>query len=118
MMEDRLTIKNKPHLINMMLSNLSELQTITLPHGRFSKRCISNISENLLQELMEHSSHQVTQAYTKIVFNLFYSYVIVEGLCGAWKVKSNPSKTYIRNIVKLRERSIGITETRQKGHGK
>jgi hypothetical protein len=40
--------------------------------------------------------------------------VIVEGLCGAWKVKNNPSKTYIRNIVKLRERSIGITETRQK----
>jgi hypothetical protein len=44
--------------------------------------------------------------------------VIVEGLCGAWKVKNNPRKTYIRNIVKLRERSIGITETRQKGHGK
>jgi hypothetical protein len=44
--------------------------------------------------------------------------VIVEGLCGAWKVKNNLSKTYIRNIVKLRERSIGITETRQKGHGK
>jgi hypothetical protein len=44
--------------------------------------------------------------------------VIVEGLCGAWKVKNNPSKTYIRNIVKLTERSIGITETRQKGHGK
>jgi hypothetical protein len=32
--------------------------------------------------------------------------VIVEGLCGAWKVKNNPSKTYIRNIVKLREREI------------
>jgi hypothetical protein len=44
--------------------------------------------------------------------------VIVEGLCGVWKVKNNPSKTYIRNIVKLRERSIGITETHQKGHGK
>jgi hypothetical protein len=44
--------------------------------------------------------------------------VIVEGLCEAWKVNNNPSKTYIRNIVKLRERSIGITETRQKGHGK
>jgi hypothetical protein len=43
--------------------------------------------------------------------------VIVEVLCGAWKVKNNPSKTYIRNIIKLRERSIGITETRQKGHG-
>jgi hypothetical protein len=27
----------------------------------------------------------------------------VEGLCGVWKVKNNPSKTYIRNIVKLRE---------------
>jgi hypothetical protein len=40
--------------------------------------------------------------------------VIVEGICGAWKVKNNPSKTYIRNIVKLRERSIGITETLQK----
>jgi hypothetical protein len=44
--------------------------------------------------------------------------VIVEGLCGAWKVKNNPSKTYIQNIVKLRERSIGITETRQNGDGK
>jgi hypothetical protein len=33
----------------------------------------------------------------------------VEGLCGAWKVKNKPSKTYIRNIVKLRERSTGIT---------
>jgi hypothetical protein len=29
--------------------------------------------------------------------------VIVEGLCGAWNVKNNLSKTYIRNIVKLRE---------------
>jgi hypothetical protein len=44
--------------------------------------------------------------------------VIVEDLCGAWKVKNNPRKTYIRNIVKLRERSIEITETHQKGHGK
>jgi hypothetical protein len=52
------------------------------------------------------------------IFNLLYSYVIVEGLCGAWKVKNNPSKTYIRNIVKLREKSIGTIETRQKGHGK
>jgi hypothetical protein len=32
--------------------------------------------------------------------------VIVEGLCGAWKDKNNPSKTYIRNIVKLRERDL------------
>jgi hypothetical protein len=32
--------------------------------------------------------------------------VIVEGLCGAWKVENNPSKTYIRNIVKLRERDL------------
>jgi hypothetical protein len=37
-MEDRLTIKNKPHLINMMLSNLSELQTITLLHGRIFEK--------------------------------------------------------------------------------
>jgi hypothetical protein len=29
-------------------------------------------------------------------------------------VKNNPSKTYIRNIIKLREISTGITETRQK----
>jgi hypothetical protein len=42
----------------------------------------------------------------------------VEGLCGSWKIKNNPSKTNIRNIVKLRERSIGITETHQKGHEK
>ena len=32
--------------------------------------------------------------------------------------QNNPSKTYIRNIIKLRERSTGITETRQKGHWK
>jgi hypothetical protein len=34
--------------------------------------------------------------------------------------QNKPNKTYIRNIVKLRERerSTGITETRQKGHGK
>jgi hypothetical protein len=38
----------------------------------------------------------------------------VEGLCGSLKVKNNPSKTYIRNIVKLREGSTEITETRQK----
>jgi hypothetical protein len=44
--------------------------------------------------------------------------MIVEVLCGAWKVKNNPRKTYIQNIVKLRERSIGITEARQKGHEK
>jgi hypothetical protein len=39
---------------------------------------------------------------------------MVEGLCGARKVKNNPSKTNIRNIVKLTERSTGITETRKK----
>jgi hypothetical protein len=37
-MENRLTIKNKPHLINMMLSNLSGLQTITLFHERIFKK--------------------------------------------------------------------------------
>jgi hypothetical protein len=37
-MEDRLTIKNKPHLINTMLSNLSKLQTITLLHDRIFKK--------------------------------------------------------------------------------
>jgi hypothetical protein len=36
--EDRLTIKKKPHLINMMLSNLSELQTVILFHGRIFKK--------------------------------------------------------------------------------
>jgi hypothetical protein len=102
---------------NTMLSNLSELQTITLSHGRFSKRCISNISENLLQKLMETLISSHSSLYY-IIFNLLYSYVIVEGLCGAWTVKNNPSKTYIPDIFKLRERSIGIIETRQKGHGK
>jgi hypothetical protein len=54
-MEDRLAIKNKPQYeINAMLSNLSELQTFTLFHREeFSKRCISNISEVLLQKLLE-----------------------------------------------------------------
>jgi hypothetical protein len=36
--EDRLTIKNKPHLINTMLSNFSELQNITLLHGIIFKK--------------------------------------------------------------------------------
>jgi hypothetical protein len=84
----------------------------------FSKRCISNISENLLQKLMETLISSSHSSLYSIIFNLIYSYVIVEGLCRPWKVKNNPSKAYIRNIVKLRERSIGITETRQKGHGK
>jgi hypothetical protein len=84
----------------------------------FSTRCMSNISENLLQKLMETLISSCHSNLYYIIFNLFYSYVIVEGLCGAWKVKNNPSKTYIRNIIKLRERSIGITETRKKGHGK
>jgi hypothetical protein len=84
----------------------------------FSKRCISNISENLLQELMEQLISSSHSSLYYIIFNLLYSYVIVEGLCGAWKVNNNPSKTYIRNVVKLRERSIGITETHQKVHGK
>jgi hypothetical protein len=54
-MEDRLAIKNKPQYeINAMLSNLSELQTFTLFHREgFSKICISNKSEVLLQKLME-----------------------------------------------------------------
>jgi hypothetical protein len=38
LLEDRLTIKNMPHLINMMLSNLNELQTVTLLHGRIFKK--------------------------------------------------------------------------------
>jgi hypothetical protein len=84
----------------------------------FSKRCISNISENLLQKLMETLISSSHSSLYYIIFNLFYSYVIVEGLCGAWKVKNNPSNTYIRNIVKLIERYTGTTETRQKGHGK
>jgi hypothetical protein len=84
----------------------------------FSKRCISNVSQNLLQKLMETLNSSSHSSVYLIIFNLFYSYVIEEGLWGAWKVKNNPSKTYIPNIVKLRERSIGIIETHQKGHGK
>ena len=41
----------------------------------------------------------------------------VEGLCGACKVKT-VVKHYTRNIVKLKERSLGITDTSQKHHGK
>jgi hypothetical protein len=53
----------------------------------FSKRCISNISKNLLQELMETLISSTHSSLYYIIFNLLYSYVIVEGLCGAWKVK-------------------------------
>jgi len=53
-MEDRLAIKEQATIINAMLSNLSELQTFTLFHREeFSKECISNISEVLLQKIME-----------------------------------------------------------------
>jgi hypothetical protein len=61
----------------------------------FSKRCISNISENLLQKLMEALISSSHSSLYYIIFNLLYSYVIVEVLCGAWKVTNNPSKTYI-----------------------
>jgi hypothetical protein len=87
-----------------------------LLHGKISKRCISNISENLLQKLMETLISSSHSSLYYIIFNLFYSYVRVEGLSGAWNVKNNPRKTNVRNIVKLRERSIGITVNRQKGH--
>ena len=47
-----------------MLSNLSELQTLTLFHREeFSKECISNISEVLLQKII---SHQVAQTYIRL----------------------------------------------------
>ena len=50
-----------------MLSNLSELQTFTLFHREeFSKECISNISEVILQKIMKNSSHQVAQAYVRL----------------------------------------------------
>jgi hypothetical protein len=93
-----------------MLSNLSELQTITSSHGRFSKRCISNISENLLQELME-TLHLIKSL--KPIVDYFQPTLLI---CDSGRLMW--SKKYIRNIVKLRERSIGITETRQKDHGK
>jgi hypothetical protein len=41
----------------------------------------------------------------------------LESLCGAWYVKTILAKHYICNIVKVRERSIGLTKTSQKGHG-
>jgi hypothetical protein len=58
-MEDRLwTCHNKT---NLVLSNLSKLQTFTFLHcEEFPKSCTSNISEVLLQKLMEtliSSSH-------------------------------------------------------------
>jgi hypothetical protein len=46
-MEDRLIIKNKPHLINTMLSNLSDFKPLPYNMEEFSKICISNISESL-----------------------------------------------------------------------
>jgi hypothetical protein len=58
----------------------------------FSKRCISNISENLLQKLMETLISSSYSSLYYIIFNPIYSYVIVEGLCGAWKVKNNLAK--------------------------
>jgi hypothetical protein len=42
----------------------------------------------------------------------------VGSLYGAWYVETILAKHYTWNIVKLRERSIGITETSRKGHGK
>jgi hypothetical protein len=41
----------------------------------------------------------------------------VENLCGSSKVKIIP-KHYTRNIIKLKERSFGITATCQNRYGK
>ena len=113
---------NKEHAtmrIDAMLLNLSKLQTFTLFHREeFFKNCISNISEILLQKFMETLISSSHSSLHQIIFNLFYSYMKVEGLCGAWQVKTILTKQYILNFVKLRERSIGFTETSQKGHGK
>jgi hypothetical protein len=117
-MEDILTIKNKPHLINTMLSNLSELQTSTLFHGRIFKKM--HLQHKWKSLAKAHGNTHLIKSLRPILDYFQPTLLICDSgiLCGALKVNNNPSKTYIRNIVKLRERSIGITETRQKGHQK
>jgi hypothetical protein len=116
-MEDRLTIKTKPRLINAMLSNSSELQTVTLLHGRIFKKM--HIQHKCKFLAKAHGNTHLIKSL-KPILDYFQPILLIcdSGRLRAWKVQNNPSKTYIRNIVKLRERSIGITETRQKGHGK
>jgi hypothetical protein len=64
-MQDRLTIKNKPHLINTMLSNLSELQTITLFNGRiFKKMHIKRKSKSLAKA---HGNTQLIKSLKRIL---------------------------------------------------
>jgi hypothetical protein len=66
-MEDRLTLKNMHYKTNIVLSNLSKLQTFTLLHREvFSKICTSDISEVLLQK-----AHGNTQAYTRLFSTYF-----------------------------------------------
>jgi len=48
-----------------MLSNLSEFQTFTLFHREeFSKECISNISDVLLQKIMEILISSMSSTYS------------------------------------------------------
>ena len=79
--------------INAMLFNLSKLQTFTLfHHEEFSKRCISNIGEVLLQQLMGtliSSSHSNLLDYFQPILLIQESGRLMWSLVG----KNNPSKT-------------------------
>jgi hypothetical protein len=117
--EDRLTMENKPQLINIVLSNLlSELQTVTLFRRRiFEKMCIQHKLNSLARA--HGNTHLIkslkpTLDYFQPILLICDSGRLIWSLIG----QNNSRKTYIRNIVKLRERSTGITKTRQKGHGK
>ena len=88
-----------------MLSNLSELQTFTLFHREeFSKECISNISEVLLQKIMEilfsSSLSSLTLDCLQPILLIYKNGRLMWSLVG----KNNPSKTlYLKYCQTLRE---------------
>jgi hypothetical protein len=116
-MDNRLTIKNKPHLINMMLLNLSELQVVSLFHARIFKKM--HIQHKWKTLAKAHGNTHLIKSIKPMLVYFQHIVLISDSRKLMWSLvgQNNPSKTYIQNIVKLRERSTGITETHQKGHG-
>jgi hypothetical protein len=86
-----------------VLSNLSKIQTFTLLHREeFSKSCTSNISEVLLQKLMETlvKSLKPTLDYSQPILLIYGSEKLMWSLEG----KNNPSKTlYLKYCQTKRE---------------
>ena len=104
-----------------MLSNLSELQTFTLFHREeFSKECISNISEVLLQKIMEIRTHLIKSLKPTLdclqpILLIYKSGRLMWSLVG----KNNPSKTlYLKYCQTKREDLLDLLRQVKKAIGK